>query len=224
MSDPQREACLRIIEARTELDRRFKDIRRVGTSGGNGTFSLVMSALDISTGRRVALKFFRPDKLHDSYRWECFGREWKILEQLRGHPDIIGMVATYSHFVENMSSAVVSETIAPAMPARKSTKRRQGAPKPRVDAGSVFLNIPYDDGFENLFLAYISAISAFGFTPRATLEIPFGQRRLDRILTLVRQSQYSIHDLSRVQLDCTSPRTPRFNMSFFTWTKTGGRS
>jgi hypothetical protein len=77
----------------------------------------------------------------------------------------------------------VSETIAPAKPARKPTRRRHGAPKPRFDAGSVFLNIPYDADFENLFLAYISAISAFGFTPRATLEIPFGQRRLDRILT-----------------------------------------
>jgi len=63
-------------------------------------------------------------------------------------------------------------------------------------------------------LAYIAAISAFGFTPRATLEIPFGQRRLDRILMLIRQSRYSIHDLSRVQLDRNKPRTPRFNMPF----------
>jgi hypothetical protein len=100
------------------------------------------------------------------------------------------------------------------MPARKRTKRLRGAPKPHVKAGSVFLNIPYDAGFENLLLAYIAAISAFGFTPRATLEIPFGQRRLDRILALIRQSQYSIHDLSRVQLDRKSPRTPRFNMPF----------
>src|SRR5882724_10371394 len=68
------------------------------------------------------------------------------------------------------------------MAARKSIKRRN-APKSEINAGSVFLNIPYDAGFENLLLAYISAISAFGFTPRATLEIPFGQRRLDRILT-----------------------------------------
>lgn len=100
------------------------------------------------------------------------------------------------------------------MAARKSTKRVHGAPKPRIIPGSVFLNIPYDSGFENLFLAYIAAISAFGFTPRATLEIPFGQRRLDRILMLIRQSKYSVHDLSRVQLDRNSPRTPRFNMPF----------
>src|SRR5882672_2242877 len=85
------------------------------------------------------------------------------------------------------------------MPARRSTKRVRGASKPRVIPGSVFLNIPYDAGFENLLLAYIAAISAFGFTPRATLEIPFGQRRLDRILALIHEAQYSIHDLSRVQ-------------------------
>ena len=100
------------------------------------------------------------------------------------------------------------------MAARKHATQIRGAQRPRVRPGSVFLNIPYDAGFENLLLAYIAAISAFGFTPRATLEIPFGERRLNRILTLIRQSQYSIHDLSRVQLDRTPPRTPRFNMPF----------
>ena len=100
------------------------------------------------------------------------------------------------------------------MPKPSSRKRPGRAPKPRVSPGSVFLNIPYDAKFENLLLAYIAAISAFGFTPRATLEIPFGQRRLDRILDLITESQYSIHDLSRVQLDRVSPPTPRFNMPF----------
>jgi hypothetical protein len=100
------------------------------------------------------------------------------------------------------------------MPKRSSRKRPNRAPKPRVSPGSVFLNIPYDAQFENLLLAYIAAISAFGFTPRAALEIPFGQRRLDRILDLIRESQYSIHDLSRVQLDRGPQPTPRFNMPF----------
>src|SRR3954468_13314607 len=100
------------------------------------------------------------------------------------------------------------------MPARKLTKRLRGAPNPRVNPGSVFLNVPYDAKFENLLLAYIAAVSAFGFTPRATLEIPFSQRRLDRILDLIKESLYSIHDLSRVQLDRVHPPTPRFNMPF----------
>jgi hypothetical protein len=78
----------------------------------------------------------------------------------------------------------------------------------------VFLNIPYDSQFENLFLAYVAAISAFGFIPRATLEIPFSRRRLDRILDLIADCRYSVHDLSRVQLDRASPSTPRFNMPF----------
>jgi len=100
------------------------------------------------------------------------------------------------------------------MAARKPAKRIRNAAKLRAKDISVFLNVPYDAAFENLLLAYIAAISAYGFSPRATLEIPFGQRRLDRILTPIHQSQYSIHDLSRVQLDRKPPRTPRFNMPF----------
>lgn len=78
----------------------------------------------------------------------------------------------------------------------------------------VFLNIPYDAKFEQLFRAYICGTSAFGLVPRATLEIPGGARRLDRILELLRSCKYAIHDLSRVQLDRTPPCTPRFNMPF----------
>ena len=85
------------------------------------------------------------------------------------------------------------------------------SPKPRAD---VFLNVPYDKPFQNLCLAYISGISALGLVPRATLELPSGARRLDRILKLIRGCQYSVHDLSRVELDRKRPATPRFNMPF----------
>jgi hypothetical protein len=78
----------------------------------------------------------------------------------------------------------------------------------------VFLNIPYDTKFQRLFRAYICGTSAFGLVPRATLEIPGGTRRLDRILELIESCKYAIHDLSRVELDRTPPCTPRFNMPF----------
>lgn len=97
------------------------------------------------------------------------------------------------------------------MPRRE---RRQSRKRHAANTESVFLNIPYDAKFENLFLAYIAAISAFGFVPRATLEIPFSRRRLERIIELIRDSDYSVHDLSRVQLDRAVPKTPRFNMPF----------
>jgi hypothetical protein len=102
------------------------------------------------------------------------------------------------------------------MPATDSRPLRQRRPKQikNLKKNRVFLNVPYDAAFENLLLAYIAGISAFGFTPRATLEIPFSRRRLERIKSLISASQYSIHDLSRVQLDRAAPRTPRFNMPF----------
>jgi hypothetical protein len=84
-------------------------------------------------------------------------------------------------------------------------------PRTRV---SLFLNIPYDASFRDLYLAYIAGVSSFGLVPRATLEIPGGERRLDRILSLIRSCAYSLHDLSRVELDHHPPRTPRFNMPF----------
>jgi hypothetical protein len=78
---------------------------------------------------------------------------------------------------------------------------------------AVFLNIPYDRQFTRLYLAYITALSAISLVPRATLGIT-GSRRLDRIASLIEACAYSIHDLSRVQLDRNAPRTPRFNMPF----------
>ena len=78
----------------------------------------------------------------------------------------------------------------------------------------VFINIPYDKKFERLFLAYIAGISAYGMFPHATLEITDSPRRLEKILKLERSCDYSIHDLSRVQLDRARPRVPRFNMPF----------
>jgi len=83
--------------------------------------------------------------------------------------------------------------------------------KPRTE---VFLNIPYDKKFERLFIAYVAGVSAFGLVPRATLEIPDSPRRLNKILKLIGDCEYSIHDLSRVELDRKKPCTPRFNMPF----------
>src|SRR5260370_38754408 len=94
------------------------------------------------------------------------------------------------------------------MAQRRSAEKRGSAAKQK----SVFLNLPYDRSFQNLFLAFIAGTSALGLIPRATLEIPGSTRRLDRILSLIQSSQYSIHDLSRGQPDRDPPAPPRFNM------------
>ena len=85
---------------------------------------------------------------------------------------------------------------------------------PRDSRESAFLNIPYDKRYEKLYLAFIAGLCAFGLKPRATLEVATGQWRLDRIFALLTSCRYSLHDLSRVQLDRAHPPTPRFNMPF----------
>jgi hypothetical protein len=87
-------------------------------------------------------------------------------------------------------------------------------PKSRSEPAEVFLNVPYDKKFEKLFLAYVAGIASFGFAPRATLEIRKSSDRLDKILHLIQACRLSIHDLSRVESDQFTPRTPRFNMPF----------
>lgn len=84
--------------------------------------------------------------------------------------------------------------------------------KPQVELDSVFLNVPYDEKFKKTYLAYLSGLVSLGLNPKATLAIPGGVTRLDRIFDLIRSCRYSLHDLSRVELDRTHPPTPRFNM------------
>ena len=87
------------------------------------------------------------------------------------------------------------------------------AKRAKVKSHEVFLNVPYDNPFAPLYLAYIVAVSSFGLVPRATIGLA-GETRLDRIARLIESCPYSVHDLSRVQLDRAQPATPRFNMPF----------
>ena len=79
----------------------------------------------------------------------------------------------------------------------------------KVDEQSVFLNVPFDKGFERLFVSLVAAIVALGRTPRCVLEVAErGDGRLNRIHELIQKCRVSIHDLSRIG-------TPvRFNMPF----------
>jgi hypothetical protein len=96
-------------------------------------------------------------------------------------------------------------------------------PQP-ADPKAIFLNIPYDKEFEKLYLAYIVGIYQMGMVPFLASGLPGGERRLDRILSLIQSCRYSIHDLSRVELSTGPPATPRFNMPLelgltITWSK-----
>ena len=78
----------------------------------------------------------------------------------------------------------------------------------RKHIDSVFLNIPYDKEFEDLYVAYIVGLTQLGLRVNATLAIP-NQGRLETIIALIAKCNFSIHDLSRIEL---SKGVPRFNM------------
>jgi hypothetical protein len=81
---------------------------------------------------------------------------------------------------------------------------------------NVFINIPFDNRYERLCVALIAGIVGLGGYPRSTLEVPPTRDRLRRIFRLIQSCDFSVHDLSRVQLSRSAPRCPRFNMPFET--------
>jgi hypothetical protein len=85
----------------------------------------------------------------------------------------------------------------------------------RVRSGDVFLNVPFSNSHEPIFIALIAGLTALRLNPRCVLEVPPQQNRLDRLFALISGCAYSIHDLSHVRLSSgAGHRVPRFNMPF----------
>jgi hypothetical protein len=77
---------------------------------------------------------------------------------------------------------------------------------------NVFINCPFDDEYTPLFEAIVFTIQACGFRPIcARSRLNSSDVRLHKILELIASCRYSIHDLSRTELDRAST-LPRFNM------------
>src|SRR5262245_40062154 len=78
---------------------------------------------------------------------------------------------------------------------------------------NVFINCPFDADYRPLFEALIFAVVASGYTARCALEDDdAGNIRFDKLRRLIRESAWSIHDLSRTELGANA--LPRFNMPF----------
>jgi hypothetical protein len=77
---------------------------------------------------------------------------------------------------------------------------------------SVFLNVPFDRKYTRLSNAVVFAVHDCGFAARSALEIEdSGQGRVEKILDIIEQSKFGIHDISRAGIDRTT-RLARFNM------------
>lgn len=77
---------------------------------------------------------------------------------------------------------------------------------------NVFINCPFDDQYWPIFDAIMFAVQRCGFTLRCALEdSDAADIRIQKIVQLIRESKYAIHDISRVELDPVS-QLPRMNM------------
>jgi hypothetical protein len=84
----------------------------------------------------------------------------------------------------------------------------------RAKALAVFINCPFDPSYRKVFDAIVFSVCALGFEPRCALDRDDGtEERLTKILELIDECPFGIHDLSYMKID---PRTrlPRQNMSF----------
>lgn len=82
----------------------------------------------------------------------------------------------------------------------------------RDRARSVFVNCPFDSDYKPLFDAIVFTATYCRFEARSALEVSdAGEFRLAKIIRLIAESRFSIHDISRIELDSESG-LPRFNM------------
>ena len=86
---------------------------------------------------------------------------------------------------------------------------------PRLPANyerNVFINCPFDDEYQPLLHAIVFAVNDIGLRVRCAKDKSnAGEGRIEKIQNLIAECKYSIHDISRVDLDPVN-NLPRFNM------------
>ncbi len=79
---------------------------------------------------------------------------------------------------------------------------------------NVFINCPFDAPYQAMFDALVFAIHDAGFIARCAREVGNPtEARLKRIIRIIAECRYGIHDISRTNLD-SRILLPRFNMPF----------
>jgi hypothetical protein len=82
---------------------------------------------------------------------------------------------------------------------------------PEDFGNDVFINCPFDEDYQPFFHALFFVVVACGYRVRCALEVDNGaQARILKILGIIGESPFGIHDISRTELNAKG--LPRFNM------------
>ena len=60
---------------------------------------------------------------------------------------------------------------------------------------SVFINCPFDGHYSRIFYALVFTVFDCGFIPRSALEAEDIPNRLDRIIQIIKESKFAIHEV-----------------------------
>jgi hypothetical protein len=78
---------------------------------------------------------------------------------------------------------------------------------------SVFINCPFDVLYNPLLQAIVFTVYRCGFYPVTAMDEDDGtENRLLKIIRMIKECRYGVHDLSRIEY--TAEKFPRFNMPF----------
>jgi hypothetical protein len=84
----------------------------------------------------------------------------------------------------------------------------------RLRRKHVFINCPFDGTYKPIFYAIVFTVYDIGFVARCALEADdAGEFRLSKIVRIIEDCPYGIHDISSVKLGAGT-KLPRFNMPF----------
>lgn len=79
---------------------------------------------------------------------------------------------------------------------------------------NVFINCPFDSEYLPLLRPLLFTVIDLGLTPRIALErLDSGAPRIQKIISLIRDSKFAIHDLSRLEAKAAGEYF-RLNMPF----------
>lgn len=87
--------------------------------------------------------------------------------------------------------------------------------KPRKsEKNSVFINCPFDEKYKPLFEVIRFTLKVNGYHPVSAKDVnDSAETRFSKIIKFIKECRYSIHDISRTDLDIDN-NLPRFNMPF----------
>lgn len=82
-----------------------------------------------------------------------------------------------------------------------------------MDSQKIFVNCPFDNHYFSLLKPLLFTLVYMNLKPQISEITDSGQIRINKIINFIKNSKYSIHDLSRMEPLITGD-LPRFNMPF----------